>query len=198
MSSIGATYGFDWRLLWNLPENQGLKQLRKNPNVLFPGDEVFIPDLTVRADECGTDMLHKFELVGVPETLRIRLLDELDRPRANLKYELVIGGRSLQGKTNANGELEEKIPPLENNARLYVGEERREVLLSIGSLDPLDEVSGAQARLANLGYDAGPTDGVLGPRTGRAIRDFQDDYDLEITGELDPPTLSKLKDRHGH
>ena len=44
MASIGEQYGFHWETLWDLAENADLKKNRKNPNVLFEGDEVTIPD----------------------------------------------------------------------------------------------------------------------------------------------------------
>lgn len=45
LAGIAQQYGFaDYLKLWDLPENTGLKRLRQKPNVLFPGDEVFIPD----------------------------------------------------------------------------------------------------------------------------------------------------------
>ena len=42
----------------------------------------------------------------------------------------------------------------------------------------------AQTRLARLGYHPGPIDGDFGPMTSRAIRSYQADYGLPITGRL--------------
>jgi hypothetical protein len=44
MASIAAESGFSWEFLWARPQNQQLRALRKNPNVLMEGDEVFIPE----------------------------------------------------------------------------------------------------------------------------------------------------------
>ncbi|MDQ6663194.1 MAG: peptidoglycan-binding protein [Acidobacteriota bacterium] len=198
MASIGASYGFDWRTLWNHPENASLKKLRQDPNVLYPGDVVAVPDRVLREENRATDTRHKFVVKGVPETLRLRLLDEFDHPKADTKYELLIGAQTITGVTNGDGELRERIPPVVTEARLFVGEERREIALRIGALDPLKEISGVQSRLANLGYDTGPIDGVVGPHTRQAIIEFQEQYGLEPTGGLDDRTLAKLKERHGH
>ena len=51
----------------------------------------------------------------------------------------------------------------------------------------------AQARLTELNYAAGGADGVLGPLTRSAIRDFQDANYLVITGRLDKATLAALE-----
>jgi hypothetical protein len=50
----------------------------------------------------------------------------------------------------------------------------------------------AQARLARLGYYPGPIDGDFGPMTSRAIRRYQADYGLPVTGRLDYRTRSSL------
>ncbi len=55
-----------------------------------------------------------------------------------------------------------------------------------------DTVAKAQRLLSALGYDPGKADGVLGPRTRRAIEAYQRSYNLSATGELDGPTLSAL------
>ncbi len=47
-----------------------------------------------------------------------------------------------------------------------------------------------QARLRALGYNAGPADGVAGPRTVAAAREFQSAQGLPVTGTID----SKLFD----
>ena len=46
------------------------------------------------------------------------------------------------------------------------------------------EVSRVQLALADLGYSPGPADGLAGPQTREAIRQFQEDYGLPATGEL--------------
>jgi peptidoglycan hydrolase-like protein with peptidoglycan-binding domain len=43
-------------------------------------------------------------------------------------------------------------------------------------------VSRVQAGLNRLGYQVGPTDGVLGPQTEAAIRSYQSDHKLLVDG----------------
>ena len=50
----------------------------------------------------------------------------------------------------------------------------------------------AQRRLAVLGYGLSPPDGILGGATGRALREFQRDRGLPVTGRLDRDTLEEL------
>ena len=55
-----------------------------------------------------------------------------------------------------------------------------------------DAVLQAQRALSERGYNPGPTDGLMGPRTSRALRDFQLDMGLDATGVLDQATSEAL------
>jgi hypothetical protein len=55
------------------------------------------------------------------------------------------------------------------------------------------DVKEAQSILNGLGLDAGPADGLMGPRTEKAISNFQKISDLEATGQLDEVTLEELR-----
>jgi peptidoglycan hydrolase-like protein with peptidoglycan-binding domain len=50
-----------------------------------------------------------------------------------------------------------------------------------------------QQRLSAMGYKPGPVDGVSGPRTASALRKFQHDHHLPVTGTLDPQTVAALR-----
>lgn len=49
-----------------------------------------------------------------------------------------------------------------------------------------------QQRLAELGFDPGPADGVYGPRTAQAVSDFQQAHRLPATGQVDVTTWETL------
>ncbi|MFB3917134.1 MAG: peptidoglycan-binding protein [Terriglobales bacterium] len=53
-------------------------------------------------------------------------------------------------------------------------------------------IKAAQEALANKGYNPGPADGVLGPKTRAALRKFQADEGNPVTGRLDQKTLAAL------
>jgi len=55
-----------------------------------------------------------------------------------------------------------------------------------------DEVKKAQEALRDKGYDPGPIDGVVGPRTRAALRSYQQAENLAVTDRLDPETAAKL------
>jgi peptidoglycan hydrolase-like protein with peptidoglycan-binding domain len=55
------------------------------------------------------------------------------------------------------------------------------------------QVIDLQWQLAVHGYDPGPADGVVGPRTRAAIRDYQSDADLAVDGEPSLVLLDHLQ-----
>lgn len=54
------------------------------------------------------------------------------------------------------------------------------------------QVRQAQQKLNDMGYRAGQVDGVWGPNTQAAIRNFQQAKGLEATGRLNPQTINAL------
>ena len=49
-----------------------------------------------------------------------------------------------------------------------------------------------QKRLTELGYRPGPVDGKVGLRTTNALKKFQQDHKLSVTGTLDAETILEL------
>jgi hypothetical protein len=102
ISSIAYDHGFLPDTIWNLPENSSLKSQRKDPNILFPGDQVFIPEKQLRIEPRTTDAKHQFVRKGVPEFLSLRFLNE-DDPRKGESYILQVDGKSVSGNLDADG-----------------------------------------------------------------------------------------------
>lgn len=198
VESIAYQHGHLWKTLWNHPQNAKLKQVRKDPNVLLPGDRIFIPELRVKEEAGGTEQRHRFCRKSVPSKLKLRFLDAKNRPRAGESYALEVDGTHYDGSLDSDGALEVSILPNARKGKLTLGQgdEQEEYELELGHLDPLAEVSGVQARLMNLGYDCGAVDGKSGPEIEGAIEAFQEDNDLKPTGKLDQTTLDKLFQIH--
>ena len=200
MASIAVEHNFLWETLWNLAENAALKESRQDPYVLLPGDQVFIPDLRLKEVPRATDAKHTFTKRGVRERLRIVITDEHDQPIAGQRYVLEVDRHlRFEGETKGDGSIEQPIPPNAWKGRLSVGEgdEQREYFVSLGRIDPVEEVSGAQGRLLNLGYYDGPVDGRSNAQLTSALLFFQDKYRLAPSGENDDATQAKLKELFG-
>jgi hypothetical protein len=195
ISSIAFRYGLFPDSVWNDPHNRGLKESRKDSNVLFPGDVVYVRDRQLKEVEGHTEERHRFRRKGVPEVLRLRFLDEEGGPRAGVAYVLDLDGTLLDGTTDADGVLERQVPPNARGGTLTLGSGTQQELLELrlGHLDPISEITGVQGRLDNLGYACGDEFGEPGAETRRALRRFQADHGLPVTGEADDATRQALE-----
>jgi Putative peptidoglycan binding domain len=193
--SIAADNGFFWDTLWSHPQNAALKAKRKTPNQLAPGDQVFIPDLRKKIESRGTDATHKFKVKGVPAKIKMQL-KMLGQPRANEPYVLQIDDQLIKGTLDGAGKLEQFMPPNARSGRLILGGGKEVIPLRLHHLNPIDEPSGIQQRLNNLGFQCGSEDGELDDQAQEAIKQFQGKYGLPITGEVDAATKAKLAEIH--
>jgi N-acetylmuramoyl-L-alanine amidase len=201
LAAIAARHGFtEWRSIYDHPDNAALRQKRPNPHLLFPGDEVFIPEKTRRTVSAQTGQTVSVTIDVLRRELRLRLHAAPGLPLRNQPWTLRGGGLLLAGETDGDGLLTARLPTHVSRLTVFADGHDWEVLL--GHLNPLEDVpdggvSGAQGRLANLGYQPGPADGLLGPRTAAALSAFQREHGLPPTGALDRDTIRKLAEAHG-
>lgn len=227
VESIAFTAGHFWETVWKHPENAALRERRRSPHVLLPGDVVFVPPLEHKEFERATGKQHPFHRKGVPSRLKVRFLVD-DKPRASAAYVFFVdGARMKEGQTDGDGVLDEPVSPLARRAEVHFAAEpppepaepgdfdeqgpdiiqeprpaAREppaeqpliYTFELRHLDPTSEISGLQGRLRHLGYAIGPADGTLDPRGEEALRAFQTEQGLEVTGELDQATQDKLRE----
>ena len=196
IESIAFEHGLFWKSIWDHAQNSELKQKRKDPNALLPGDRVHVREKELKQESGATEARHRFKRKGIPAILKLVFLNDAGKPRANLPYRLDIDGQVFTGSTDGDGALKHGIPPNAQSGTLTLNNQD-EYLLDLRHLDPSSEATGIQARLRNLGYDPGDIDGDLGPRTKGALSEFQQDHDLDVTGEPNEQTLKKLEDVHG-
>ena len=194
--NLSRNEGFFWGTIWNHPENATLRSRRKHHNIIKKGDEVYIPDRTIKEVDGPTDQLHRFVLKSGPIRFTVTFLD-MGQPRANEHYILTVDGTSREGYTDADGELSEPIPPDARDGLLLLGEKKEEFTLNFGHVDPIDEISGVKSRLTNLGYYDGELDDDLTPETVGAIAEFQRSVNLSGEGELTDETRQALVEAHG-
>jgi hypothetical protein len=189
LCSIAARYGFaSYEDIYNAPQNAEFKKKRPNPNVIYPGDVVMIPKIPLRTYMLATGTRHRI-VVQVPKVV-LRIDVPVSEPHF---YEVVVGKSKKTGRTDEGMPIELRVPvgATGGSIDLWPAKEgnenaKEDVLtweLLIGHLDPIDEISGVQGRLANLGYYNDPVDGHPSSSLTLAIAQFEDDNDLEVTGD---------------
>jgi N-acetylmuramoyl-L-alanine amidase len=197
MAKIAADHGFP-RLdtIWDDSRNRSLKEKRKNPNVLYPGDVVFIPERRGRIEPGATEQRHRFVLKQPKVVLRLHIAGLLHDRNSSVRCKLHTGSECHSLTVSPDGVIEALIPAQLEQATLVV--EDMVYVLRIGELDPAEEISGQLERLRNLGYYTG--DSNVGGSTSvlaSAVWRFQTDHRLEATGQCDEETWTKLKEVHG-
>ena len=195
IASIAAEFGLFPDTVWNHPDNSELKSKRKDPHVLMPGDVVHIPDLRIKEFNKPAGSRHRFRRKGVPKFLELRLLDE-GEPMKELEYRIEIDGQTSNGKTNADGLLKHPIALNAQRAKLSLSG-GMEYQIELGQLDPVEEPSGIQKRLRNLGYYNGALDSSLNEAAKAGLKRFQISQGLEPTGTADEETKNRLKELNG-
>ena len=193
--SLSEEYGFFADTIWNDPDNAELKKKRTDMNILMPGDVLVIRDLRLKEVDKPTAKQHVFRRKGIPALYRLQLFD-IERPRANQKYQLTVDGKLYEGRTDEHGVLEQHIPANSKEGELVIGPNEYRLLIKFGYLDPISEIIGVQKRLNNIGFECGTPDGELNNETKAALITFQRRFQLPQTGEPDDKTLKKLEEIH--
>jgi hypothetical protein len=133
LASIASSCGLHWRTIYDHPLNAELRRTRPNPNLLYPGDEIVIPDREEKQIERPTDQRHTFVASALTTRLRIRLQDRDGKPFADARYLLKIGTNEKESRTDADGMIEEYVRADVSRADLHAW-------LRLSPDDPEEEV----------------------------------------------------------
>jgi spore coat assembly protein SafA len=188
----------------------------KNPDLIFPGQELSIPRASggagaaaARGAAEGMAWADSYEAAaaGGAEARR-------GEAGGGRTYEVQPGDSMWSIAQRFDVSLSDLIranPQVENPALIHPGDrltipegagrgegaaaaERRfeppNAILSYGSRGP--HVRTLQQALKDQGYDPGPVDGIFGPRTEQAVRSFQQDRGLVVDGVVGRQTWNAL------
>ena len=90
LSSIAKQYGFaDYRTIYDHPLNAELKRKRPDPNIIQPGDVVWIPDKQQKQEQRSTQQTHKFVTYKTDIEFKMQLTINF-KPISNAQYKLEI------------------------------------------------------------------------------------------------------------
>jgi hypothetical protein len=196
--SLSKRYGIPADKIWDKPENRSLRERGRTPAILYPGDEVVIPEKESKEINAATEQRHRFRCEGRTRWLRVNFRRR-GEGRAHEPYVAVVDGRDFRGNLDGEGKLEIRVPSDAREAVVFIGREGQEerYTLKVGHVDPLTETRGVQHRLKNLGFSCGEENHEIGPRTRAALRNFQEKHSLQVTGEIDEATRNRLREIYG-
>jgi hypothetical protein len=206
LPQIADEHGFsDWHTIWDDPSNAELRQQRKDPGVLAPGDRLYIPDKTEgEGEKVPGRSTARFRVKRNLPKLRLIVLGFGGKPLASTDCKVTVSGASTTVRTGADGLVEIDLAPDATEATLEAN--GQSWTLKIGHLDPPDTDTGLWARLRNLGYlvdeatqddepppDAPPQADAL----AFAIELFQRDHQLTVDGTDVQSVKNKLREIYG-
>lgn len=206
LTGIAKKYKYSsWQKIYNHSANAEFKALRDNPNIIFPGDKVVIPDIEPRYIGVATTKQHVFCLKRPKEMFRMKIQNGAGGALEGAKAVLDVGGQRIEAKLDDTGLLEVPLPEgydQTGSLEIYLDEDSDEPShlyeIQLAHLDPIGTLSGVQARLNALGYECGVVDGVMGNNTRDGVEAFQDEYGLDIDGIPGPKTKAKLREVYGY
>jgi hypothetical protein len=149
---LAYQFGFDADTVWNDPSNATLQQLRPDPNILFAGDVLYIPDQTDKplpAFSLTPGSTNNFVADAPTVTVTLTFSDSRCASQACTIPELP----ELTGLTTDNtGLLSLTLPVSIDTYTVNFTDAGLSFSCGLGLLDPITTLSGIVQRLQNLGY----------------------------------------------
>lgn len=171
IQTIAKAHGFrQWRRVLHHPTNSQLREGRPNPEVLAPGDHVFVPEREPKSEPAHVDEETVFVLAPTRRELVLSLQGAGWASGAGTPYSLSIEGTENEGIVDSQGRAQHDIAIDARQASLVLeldDDVPAAIELDIGALDPVETEQGVRARLYNLGVvhatgDVRARDGAAG------------------------------------
>ncbi|MBU2894053.1 peptidoglycan-binding protein [Colwellia sp. D2M02] len=203
---IARQYGYKTSTaLYNHPSNAEFKALRPDPNLIFPGDIITIPAKKEKFMPLRASSINTFVVQNEKEYFRLKVFYEDGRDITGKRIVLNIGSQTIDTVLPTDGLVEVELnenDTLTAQIDLYLKEGEttpsKSFTAQVGELDPVDTLSGVQARCNLLGFDCGKVDGINGAKTKAGVKGFQFVHGLEVDAIAGKKTKAKLKQVYGY
>ncbi|MFO0619267.1 MAG: peptidoglycan-binding domain-containing protein [Polyangiaceae bacterium] len=195
LTKIAHELAFDPDAVWNDDKNAALRARRPNRDILYPGDILEIPDAEPNSAGVQQGTSNEYT-AGVPKVKISVVLEGPEGPLANEPFTIV-GLAETSGTTDGNGEVNVEIPVDVKEFTITLTQQEYAYTILVGHLDPPTEDSGIRQRLTNLGIYRRASPSEDGGALRAAIREFQRQHSLPITGIVDDATREAIVAAHG-
>jgi peptidoglycan hydrolase-like protein with peptidoglycan-binding domain len=149
-------------------------------SVLPAGAEDTLKD---KADSTGDKIENK------AERAKDKIEDKSERAKDKIENKSERAKDKVENKADAKGDtVGDKVDRAVDKTKSKAHEVKEKISHKLDRGD----TKNAQQALQAKGYNPGPIDGVYGPRTAAAIRDYQKAEGLTVTGQMDGDTRARL------
>jgi hypothetical protein len=211
LSKLADAFAFDADAVWNDDHNADLRALRYSPDMLVPGDVMFVPgepNAPVETAPHAADGAST-ALSPVPtSSISVRFTEAIYASKAYRLQELDELGVLM---TDETGMAKFDCPVTVQTVTVVFSTSGESRELNIGGMDPVDTLAGVFKRLQNLGYLAADSDfdpnELIVLRAGlyaleahespEAAEAWAEDAGLSDDGTLDEDVKTMLVTAHG-
>jgi hypothetical protein len=160
---VAHKFGFDADTIWNDAKNDALRQVRPNPNILLPGDVLYIPDQANRTPALKplvTGTTNTFTSHTPTLSLTCKFIGAEAATYASKAFTVQELADLVGLQTDDQGVATFPIPVTLTRATITFIETGECVELGIAAMDPINSLEGIFKRLQNLGHIPREVDGV--------------------------------------
>ena len=189
--------GLDPETVWKHEKNAALADKRKNMDLLHPGDILHLPPEPPPPVDVTAGSKNRYKAKAPRVNLKLKVA-VTGKDLGNKPFEVhgCGGGEPLKGTTLADGEISVDLPVWVREVTVKVPDAGLVMPMRVGDLDPIEETSGQKQRLRNLGYL--PATGDIEPeQLTAALRAFQSDQKMNVSGQSDEETRAAIVKQHG-
>jgi hypothetical protein len=195
---VAAEHGVRWEAVWDHEENRALRERRKDPSWVMPGDVVHVPLPEARPIKLKVQSNNAFKLdTGGEITVRLQLFDHTKPQRqqpCDVRVEGIPYGKGPV-RTDDTGRVTLEVSARASRVELIVHNTGEMFDIRVGDLGDPNTEAGVLARLENLGFVV-PGDDMVSRAEGVAIavKRFQRTYMKETTatGVVDSATRVRI------
>jgi hypothetical protein len=153
--SVAYAFGFDADTVWNDSSNDDLRKLRANPNALSPGDVLYIPDQSNKQPvlkDVAVGATNSFVSTPPSMTVAVKFVGEDPTTFASQAFTIQELEQLTGLVTNGDGVAKFDVPVTMTSVTVVFTDVAETYTVSIGTMDPVNTMSGVFKRLQNLGY----------------------------------------------
>ncbi len=196
LTQLAHDLGFDKDSVWQDDKNADLRAKRPNPEILYPGDLLYLPEKEPAPSEMaqGSENSYAADVPTVKVTL---VFTNADPSLANEPFE-VEGLPLTTGTTDGDGQFEFDVPVIVREFTVTFKNQEYTYHVLVGSVDPATEESGIRTRLSNLGLYRRAADDEDADALAGAVAEFQRTNSIPITGAVDDATREAIVAAHGN